>query len=75
MRAPDPFSIFRPSPPIGVLLVNADRPFVQAGGGKNLTEKQYDHARNVNVRAGIACSPISNYDTAMMGGEPYSVWY
>lgn len=60
---------------MGVLLANADRPFVQAGGWHGLTEKQFDHANAVNHRAGIICSPTANYDTALMGGEPYSVWY
>lgn len=73
-KKPEPFSFFRPSVPLCVLLVNADRPFVQAGGGRNLTEKQFDHANNVNHRAGVN-SPTCTYDTAMMGGEPYSVWY
>lgn len=67
-----PFVWSRRAPTI-TLYSAANLPMVRAGGRDDLTERQYDAANNVNHRAGVN-SPTSTYDTAMMGGEPYSYW-
>jgi hypothetical protein len=66
------------------LLVAAGCPLVRIGGTSHLgglREDAYDHARNTNLRATAHCEDggltgiESAYATALMGGEPYAIWY
>lgn len=60
-----------------VLLVQANRPLVQHGGLRELSEKHYDaHANRMHdAKNGLGGSPDHHYAMAMSGGEPYATWF
>lgn len=68
MASPFSWSRKRPFP---VLILEAQRPLVQVGGGRKLTERYFDDVGQCSRRAGI----LDGYAISLCGGEPYSLWY
>lgn len=60
-----------------VLLVEANRPLVQHSGARQLSEAHYDAHANLarDARYDLGGSPDHAYAMAMMGGEPYGLWF